>query len=337
MRPDQLEHVCRTLVGHEPEVHPGTRVRRQNGFHTRPAVARVDAADVAGGGERQPFPERHPRQVVDEPLDAEELAQLVLDARALLGDRLSRTLARLADGILKSLHAHTSVRCADARQGGMQTPGRAGENCGSARVRIDGESLDVELDREVALEPEGDLGPAVEGEAAAFPEASVGLQQLGVTLDDCVEVRARDLLLALDDPADRHRQRAAGLAKGTDRRKPDADLGLVVGSTARIEPAVTQRRFERRRLPELDRVDWLDIVVVVEEQSGVAFTCELPVHGRRSAVDLELPSLEPRGGQQSLDELGRLVERPVLGGHARLATKLPRQIERLLLDRPHVE
>src|SRR5213076_2566568 len=66
-------------------------------------------------------------------------------------------------------------------------------------------------------------------------------QQLGVTLDDCVEVRARDLLLALDDPADRHRQRAAGLAKGTDRRKPDADLGLVVGSTARIEPAGWER------------------------------------------------------------------------------------------------
>ena len=158
-----------------------------------------------------------------------------------------------------------------------------------------------------------------------------------MTLDDRVEVRARDLLLALDDPADRHRQRAAGLAKGTDRRKPDADLGLVVGGTARIEPAVTQRRFERRRLPELDRVDWLDVVMVVEEQSGVSFTCELPVHGRRSAVYLELPSLEPRRGQQSLDELGRLLERAVLGGHARLAAKLPRQIERLLLDRPHVE
>ena len=219
----------------------------------------------------------------------------------------------------------------------MQTPGRAGENRGIAGVCIDGESLDVELDREVALEPEGDLGPAVEGEAAAFPEASVGLQQLGVTLDDRVEVRARNLLLALDDPADRHRQRAPVLAQGTDRRKADADLGLVVGRAARVEPAVTQRRFERRRLPELDRVDRLHVVVVVEEESGLTFTRELSVHGRRSAVDLELLSLEPRCGQQSLDELGRLVERPVLGGHARLATKLPRQIERLLLDRPHVE
>jgi hypothetical protein len=81
-------------------------------------------------------------------------------------------------------------------------------------------------------------GPAVHGETASLPEAAVGLQQFDVLLDDRVEVRARNLLLAFDDPADRQRRRAARLAQGADRREPDSGLGLVVGSAAGVEPAV---------------------------------------------------------------------------------------------------
>src|SRR6185369_13111640 len=136
----------------------------------------------------------------------EELAQLVLDARALLGDGLARTGARLPDGVVKSLHADGSVRSADALEGGMQPPGRAGKHSGGARVRIAGEGLDIELDREVALETECNLRPTVHCEPAALPEATIGAEQVGVLLDDRVEMRAGDLLFALDDPADRQRQ-----------------------------------------------------------------------------------------------------------------------------------
>src|SRR6266487_2723551 len=216
MGADQVEHPGWTLVGDEPEVHPCARVRRQDGLDPGAAVAGVDAADVAGRGERQPLSERQARQTVNELLDAEELAQLVLNTRALLSDGLARTGARLPDGVVKSLYAYGPVHSADALEGGVQPPRRAGKHSGSARVRIAGERLDIELDREVALETECNLGPTVHGKAAALPEATVGAEQVGVLFDDRVEMRAGDLLFALDDPADRQRQPVAGLAHGAD-------------------------------------------------------------------------------------------------------------------------
>ena len=108
--------------------------------------------------------------------------------------------------------------------------------------------LDVELDEEIALEPEPDLRTAVEREAAALPQAAVGPEELGVALDDRVEVGAGDLLLALDDPANCQGRRAAGLAERPDRREPDGQLRLVVGRAAGEQPAVADGRLERRRL-----------------------------------------------------------------------------------------
>ena len=90
VRADQVEHLGRTLVGDEPEVHPGARVCRQDGLDPGAAVAGVDAADVAGRRERQPLTQRLPGQTVDELLDPEELTELILDTRALLGDGFSR-------------------------------------------------------------------------------------------------------------------------------------------------------------------------------------------------------------------------------------------------------
>src|SRR6266516_5830401 len=186
------------------------------------------------------------------------------------------------------------------------------------------------------LKPSAISGPTVHGKAAALPEATVGAEQVGVLLDDRVEMRAGDLLFALDDPADRQRQPVAGLAHGADGCQPDADLGLVVGRAAREEPVAPERRLEWRGIPELDRIDGLDVTVVVEEQRGVALAGKLAVDRGRCPVDSELPGLEVGAGQQGFDELRGLAERPLLGGDARLPAQLPGQIERLLLDRPHV-
>src|SRR5207244_8779996 len=92
--------------------------------------------------------------------------------------------------------AHAAVGSADTCECRVQPPSRARKNPCQARVRIVAQRLDVELDREVAFEPECDLGPSVESEAAALPQAAVGSEQLDVLLDDRLEVRARHLLLA---------------------------------------------------------------------------------------------------------------------------------------------
>ena len=50
-----------------------------------------------------------------------------------------------------------------------------------------------------------------------------------------------------------------------DRFEVHEDLPLVVGRSARVDFAVANRGFKRRRLPEIERVDGLDVVVTVEE------------------------------------------------------------------------
>src|SRR5215212_10441333 len=118
-------------------------------------------------------------------------------------------------------------------------------------MRVFAQNLDVEPDGQIPFEAEGYLGAGVGSDAAALPETAVGAEEVGVPLDNRVEVRARNLLFPFDNPADR-RQCATGLPQGSNRREANADLGLVVGRAPRIEAAVPHRRLERRRLPELD-------------------------------------------------------------------------------------
>ena len=52
------------------------------------------------------------------------------------------------------------------------------------------------------------------------------------------------------------------------------DLALVVGRAARVDLAVADGGLKRRRLPELDGIDRLDVVVAVEEDRRRAFGAE---------------------------------------------------------------
>ena len=129
----------------------------------------MEAADVAGGREGEPLAELEAGQVVDEPLDAEELLQLLLERGPLLVDRRARLRAGRANGVVEAFDADVPIRRSDARQGGVQPPGGARQNACEARMGVVAQRLDVELDEEIALEPEPDLGTAVEREAAALP------------------------------------------------------------------------------------------------------------------------------------------------------------------------
>src|SRR5262249_11422427 len=67
-----------------------------------------------------------------------------------------------------------------------------------------------------------------------------------------------------------------------------------------------------------DWVDWLDVVVVVEEDREAGSSRLVAVDGRSTSVAAKLPRLETRTGQQLLHELRGLVERTPLGRDARL-------------------
>ena len=123
---------------------------------------------------------------------------------------------------------------------------------------------------------------------------------------EVVQVNAADFLFSLDEELDVERQAAVLLQMRLDRLDVHEHLTLVVGGAARVNLAVTHRRFEGRAGPQIDRIDWLHVVVPVEENRRFARRIE-PV-----AVD---------------DRIARRVDEPhVL--HAHLLQRISRPLRR---------
>ena len=109
----------------------------------------------------------------------------------------------------------------------------------------------------------------------------VGFERVLVRDDEVVEVRAADLFLALENDPDVHRQPAVLLQVRLDGLEVHEDLALVVGRAARVDLAVADGRLERRRLPQVERIDRLHVVVAVEQDRRRALRAEpVAVHDR---------------------------------------------------------
>ena len=93
---------------------------------------------------------------------------------------------------------------------------------------------------------------------------------------ELVQVRAADLLLTLENKLDVHRQSARLLHDCLDRLEVHEDLALVVCSATGVNLAFPDRRLKRRRLPEVEWIDRLHVVVPVKENSRRA-RCAKPV------------------------------------------------------------
>ena len=155
--------------------------------------------------------------------------------------------------------------------------------------------------------PVGDAAQAVaDGRRAVVVErvavgddADVGLQQVGVLVDERLDRLRADLLVALEEEAQVDRQPPGGLHPGLDRLEVHEQLALVVAGAARVDALVLVARLERRSDPLVERVGRLDVVVAVDE------------HGRR---------VRPRHCSHSAVTIGwcaRLVHRGALDADAR--------------------
>jgi hypothetical protein len=83
------------------------------------------------------------------------------------------------------------------------------------------------------------------------------------------------------------------------------DLTLVVRGAAGEHPTVDHGRLERRRVPELDRIDRLDVVVAVDEGGrGVRGVEPVAVDDRVAAGRGDLDVLEADPAQVVSDPLG---------------------------------
>ena len=93
----------------------------------------------------------------------------------------------------------------------------------------------------------------------------VGAKLLLVRADEIVEVDAAHLFFAFEEELDVHRQAAVLFQMRLDGLEVHEHLALVVGRAARVELAVADGGLERRRLPQVERIHRLHVVVPVEE------------------------------------------------------------------------
>jgi hypothetical protein len=87
-----------------------------------------------------------------------------------------------------------------------------------------------------------------------------------VRLDERLEVLAPHLLLALGEHDHVHRQRARPSQVRLERLHVQEELPLVVHRAARVDAPVAHGGLERGRVPQLERLGRLHVVVAVDEQ-----------------------------------------------------------------------
>src|SRR5215471_1771160 len=108
--------------------------------------------------------------------------------------------------------------------------------------------------------------------AGVADQREVELELLGIVLDEAEEVVRTAFLLALDHHGDGKRQLARdGLERATSLHEGH-HLAFVVAGTPRHDDLATVRqrhdtRRKRRRLPKVERIDRLYVVMAVEENA----------------------------------------------------------------------
>src|SRR5262249_20351762 len=104
------------------------------------------------------------------------------------------------------------------------------------------------------------------------------------------------------------------------------------GDAARVEDAVPHRRLERRRLPQLERVRWLDVEVAVDENSRGVVPGRGPhlADGQRAAEIADDLGFATGGPYPLADPPGRaqqVARMLVLCAHARDAQEFRELVE----------
>jgi hypothetical protein len=156
-----------------------------------------------------------------------------------------------------------------------------------------------------------------------------------VLVDVLLDDGAAALLLALEHHAEVDRQPAGPLQPALRRQQERERRPLVVGAAAGAHLAVDDRRLERRRLPQLQRLGRLHVVVAVDQQRG-----PVVAGGRGVAVDrgqpaaLEQAGLEPgvlQAGAKERRGPARVLVTVALGAHRRDAQEGEELVEKGLV------
>lgn len=324
------QDVLRVLVRHEAEIDLGHGLSRQHRLDAAAGVAAVQPGDVAGGAESLALAQGRSAQTVHELLHLVGLPQLLIHVR-LVGQNGQLGGGRGFRLIVETGDAHAAVRRAQRSQRLGQPPCRAGQDRGHARVGVAPGALGLQLHIEHALAAQHEFGPVLDVEPASLPQAAVSAQQLGVALGDGRKVRAAHLFLALHDPADGDRQFTIGGAQGANGCQARGDLALVVRDAPCVQLAVALRRLKGRRVPQVERLGGLDVIVVVEQEGERAAAPLLAIDRRWRPLGAQPLRLKTRIAQQRFGQVGSLIDAHALRPHARLAAEMLDQRPRFSL------
>ena len=122
----------------------------------------------------------------------------------------------------------------------------------------------------------------------------IGLQLVGMGAHEILEMRAAELLLALDHQLEVDRQPACGLEIGLRRLDRNQHRPLVVRDAAGVEAVVADLWRERRAEPFLQRVGRLHVVVPVHQDGRLAGrTQPAACHDRVAGGRADLHLVEP--------------------------------------------
>ena len=192
---------------------------------------------------------------------------------------------------------------------------------------VERQQAHAQLDVEQAPDAEEDHWAVGAVEPARLPEAPVGLQLVRMLVRDLLEGLRADLLLALDQEAQRDRDLAEVLQhlESVDARH---DVGLVVGDAASHEPAVLFHSLERVRLPLVDGVDRLHVVVLVQKELAAAGALHLCVQRGHPARVKSLDAVGETGETIGDPVAGRLDCIEAVVGDARKAAELFQLIDK---------
>ena len=125
-------------------------------------------------------------------------------------------------------------------------------------------------------------------------------------LDEGDQIGRSHFLLALGEYDDVHRQRPAGAEVGLQRLDVQEELSLVIGGAAGVDPPVADLGFEGGRVPEVQRLRGLHVVVPVDEDGGCVRPGPTPLaHYHRVPRRGEGQRLQPSGLQLPAYPLGR--------------------------------
>jgi hypothetical protein len=160
--------------------------------------------------------------------------------------------------------------------------------------------------------------PAVDVDAAEFPDAAIGGDQIGMRVGEVDEMRRADLFFAFDDELQPQRQFPARRLPGGDGGDSRGDVAFVVGDTARPDSPVANLAGPGIALPEIERLGRLDVVVVVKAERFRLRPGQLGVDDRIAARHVDLPHIGADAGEHRFDECCRLRHPDPLRRHSRL-------------------